>query len=110
MPLAAAAYTAVATAALALATAALALATAALALATAALATAALAALAATLAAEAAPARYLLFRPLRPMHRRSERTELHSLAQFSVELRLQPGVLHLVERARHWKAPDSDLL
>ncbi len=108
MPLAAAAFTALATAALALATAALALATAALAVAAAALAVAAAAlavAVAATLAALA-----LLFHHLRPMHRRSERPELHSLAQLSVELRRQPGVLHHADCARHWKAPDSNLL
>ncbi len=57
-----------------------------------------------------AAAERLLYRHLRPMHRRSKRPELHSLAQLSVELPRQPGVLHHVDRARHWKAPDSDLL
>ena len=52
----------------------------------------------------------LLCHRLRPLHRRSERPELHSLAQLSVELRRQPGVLHHADFARHWKAPDSDLL
>ncbi len=108
MPLAAAAFTAVATAALALATAALALATAALATATATAALAALAATAATLAVLAAPP--LLFHHLRPMHRRSERPELHSLAQLSVALRPRAGVLHRADCARHWKAPDIDPL
>jgi hypothetical protein len=67
-------------------------------------------AVAAAAAAVAAAAERLLHRHLRPMHRRSERPELHSLAQLSVELRRQPGVLHHADRARHWKAPDSDLL
>ena len=52
----------------------------------------------------------LLCRHLRPLHRRPERPELHSLAQLSVELQPQPGVLHHAVAARHWKAPDSDLL
>ena len=72
---------------------------------------AALAALAATLAAVAAvaaPPR--LYRHLRPLHRRSECPKLHSLAQLSVELRRQPGVLHHADCARHWSAPDSDLI
>jgi hypothetical protein len=52
----------------------------------------------------------LLCRHLRPLHRRSERPELHSLAQLSVELQQQPDVLHHAVAARHWKAPDSDLI
>ena len=82
-----------------------------------ALSAAALALAAATVAAFLAASRHslaaaerLLYRHLRPMHRRSKRSELHSLAQLSVELPRQPGVLHHVDRARHWKAPDSDLL
>ena len=72
---------------------------------------AALAALAATLAAVAAPAAPpLLYRHLRPLHRRSECPKLHSLAQLSVELCRRPGVLHRADCARHWSAPDSDLL
>ena len=62
------------------------------------------AAVAATLAA------LLLYRHLRPLHRRSECPKLHSLAQLSVELRQRPGVLHHADCARHWSAPDSDLL
>jgi hypothetical protein len=65
---------------------------------------------AAAVAAAAAAEHTEIYRHLRPMHRRSERPELHSLAQLSVELRRQPGVLHHVDRARHRKAPDSDLL
>jgi hypothetical protein len=69
------------------------------------------AAVAAAAAAAAVDAEHTeIYRHLRPMHRRSERPELHSLAQLSVELLLRPGVLHHVHRARHWKAPDSDLL
>ena len=52
----------------------------------------------------------LLCHRLRPLHRRSERPELHLLAQLSVELRRGAGVLHHALAARHWKAPDSDLL
>ena len=52
----------------------------------------------------------LLCHRLRPLHRRSERPELHSLAQLSVELQQQSGVLHHAVAARHWKAPDSDLI
>ena len=52
----------------------------------------------------------LLCRHLRPLHRRPERPELHSLAQLSVELQPQPGVLHHAVAARHWKASVSDLL
>jgi hypothetical protein len=52
----------------------------------------------------------LLCRHLRPLHRRSERPELHSLAQLSVELQQQPGVLHHAVAARHWKALVIDLL
>ena len=74
------------------------------------LAAAAAAAAAAALAAALAAAERLLRRHLRPMHRRSKRSELHSLAQLSVELPRQPGVLHHVDHARHWKPPDSDLL
>ena len=69
------------------------------------------AAVAAVAAAVAAAAEHTeIYRHLRPMHRRSERPELHSLAQLSVELRRQRDVLHHVDRARHWKAPNSDLL
>jgi hypothetical protein len=72
---------------------------------------AALAALAATLAAVAPPAAPpLLYRHLRPLHRRSECPKLHSLAQLSVELRRRPGVLHRADCTRHRSAPDSDLL
>ena len=72
---------------------------------------AALAAAAAAVAAVAAVAALpLLYRHLRPMHRRSECPKLHSLAQLSVELRRRPGVLHHADCARHWSAPDSDLL
>ncbi len=53
---------------------------------------------------------HLLHHHLRPLHRRSQLPELHSIAQLSVELRQQPGVLHHADRARHRKAPDSDLL
>ena len=74
-------------------------------------AAAALAALTATLAAVAAAvALPLLYRHLRPMHRRSECPKLHLLAKLSVELRRRPGVLHHADCARHWSAPDSDLL
>ena len=52
----------------------------------------------------------LLYHHLWTLHRRSERDELHSLAQLSVELRQQPGVLHHADFARHRKAPDRDLL
>jgi ABC-type transporter Mla subunit MlaD len=85
---------------------------AALATALAALAAAALALAAAALAFAAAAftAEHLLRRHLRPLHRRSERPELHPLAQLSVELRRLPGVLRHADRARHWEAPDSDLL
>ncbi len=65
---------------------------------------------AATLAAAVVAAVHLFFRHLRPLHRRSECPKLHSLAQLSVELRQQPGVLHHVDGARHWKAPDSDII
>jgi hypothetical protein len=96
------------------AAAAAAAAAAALALAAAAAAVVAAAAVAAVAAAAAAAAaertERLLHRHLRPMHRRSERPELHSLAQLSVKLRQRSGVLHHVDRARHWKAPDSNLL
>ncbi len=77
----------------------------------AAVAAAAVAAAAVAAAAAASAAEHTeIYRHLRPMHRRSERPELHSLAQLSVELRRQRGVLHHVDRARHWKAPNSDLL
>mgnify|MGYP006875111914 CR=1 FL=1 len=93
------------------AAAAAAAAAAALALAAAVAAAAAVVAAAAVAAAAAAErTERLLHRHLRPMHRRSELHELHLLAQLSVELRSQPGVLHHVDRARHWKAPDSNLL
>jgi hypothetical protein len=39
----------------------------------------------------------------RPMHRRSRRPKLHSLAQLSGELRHQPDVLHHADFARHRK-------
>jgi hypothetical protein len=73
-------------------------------------ATAAAVAAAAVAVAVAAAEHTEIYRHLRPMHRRSERPELHSLAQLSVELRRQRDVLHHVDRARRWKAPDSDLL
>ena len=74
-------------------------------------AVAALAALAATLAAVAAPAAPpLLYRHLRPLHRRSECPKLHSLTQLSVELRQQSVLRNHADCARHWSAPDSDLL
>ena len=60
---------------------------------------ASLAALAAVAAATIA-AGPLLRDHLRPLHNRSYRPELHSLAQLSVELRRQPGVLHHADRAR----------
>ena len=69
-----------------------------------------LALVAAAVAAAAAAEHTEIYRHLWPMHRRSERPELHSLAQLSVELRPQPGVHHHVDRARHWKAPSGDLL
>jgi len=66
---------------------------------------------AATAAATAATAiASALLHCLLALHRRSERPELHSLAQLSVELRQQPDVLHHADRARHWKAPDSNFL
>ena len=65
---------------------------------------------AAVAAAVAAAEHTEIYRHLWPMHRRSERPELHSLAQLSVELRRQQDVLHHADRARHWKPPDSDLL
>jgi hypothetical protein len=72
------------------------------------LADAAAAAAAAT--AVAAATDLFFYRHLRPLHRRSECPKLHSLAQLSVELRQRPGVLHHADCARHWSAPDSDLL
>ena len=86
-----------------------ALTTTALALAPAALAAAAVAA-AAVATAVATAEHTEIYRHLRPMHRRSERPELHSLAQLSVSLPPLPGVLNHADRARHWKAPDSNLL
>jgi hypothetical protein len=70
---------------------------------------------AAAIAAPATPAtnrrtEHLLYRHLRDLHRRAELPELHSIAQLSVELRQQPGVRHHADRARHRKAPDSNLL
>ena len=50
----------------------------------------------------------LLYRHLRPLHRRSERPKLHSLALLSVVVWPQPGVLHHAVSARHWKAPVID--
>ena len=43
----------------------------------------------------------------RPLHHRSSRPELHSLAQLSGGLQQQPNVLHHADAARHWKAPVS---
>jgi hypothetical protein len=63
----------------------------------------------AAVAAVAAAAEHLLYRLLRLLHRRSELTELHSLAQSFVELRQLPVVLHHADCVRHRKAPDSDL-
>ena len=60
-------------------------------------------------AAAAAAAEHLLYRHLRLMHRRSQLTELHSLAQNFVELRQLPVVLHRADCVRHRKAPDSGL-
>ncbi len=66
---------------------------------------------AAAIAAAVAAAPHLFFyRHLRPLHRRSECPKLHSLAQLSVELRQQSELLHHADCARHWSAPDSDLL
>ena len=107
IPAVAAAVTAAAALAAAAAVAAAAAAAAAPAIAPAIAAT--LATLAA-LAASAAAVAPLLHRHLRPLHRRSECPKLHSLAQLSVELRQRPGVLHHTDCARHWSAPDSDLL
>jgi hypothetical protein len=75
-------------------------------------AAAALAAVAAAAAAASATAAaaHLFYRYLRPLHRRSDCPKLHSLAQLSVELRQQSDLLHHADCARHWKAPDSDLL
>ena len=53
---------------------------------------------------------HLLHHHLRPLHRRSQLPELHSLAQLSVELRQQRDVRHHADRARHWNAPNSNLL
>jgi hypothetical protein len=80
---------------------------AAAAVATAVAAAAVAAAAVAAVAAAADATECLLHRHLRPLHRRNE---LHSLAQLSVELRQQPGVLHHADRARYWKAPDCNLL
>jgi hypothetical protein len=52
----------------------------------------------------------LLCRHLRPLRRRSLGPELHYLAQLSVELQRQPGVLHHAVAARHRKALVIDLL
>ena len=74
---------------------------------------AAVAATVAAAAAVAAAAEHLLHHHLLPLHRRSQLPELHSIAQLSVVLRQQRqqlDVLHHADRARHWKAPDSDLL
>ena len=71
-------------------------------------ATFALAAAAVTVAAAVAAGDLLCHR-LRPLHRRSARPELHSLAQLSVGLQQQPGVLHHADAACHWKAPVSGL-
>jgi hypothetical protein len=43
----------------------------------------------------------LLYHHLRPLHRRSERPELHSLAQLSEFLPQQPTLHHHADRARH---------
>ena len=66
----------------------------------------AVAAAAVTVAAAVAAGDLLCHR-LRPLHRRSARPELHSLAQLSVGLQQQPNVLHRADAARHWKAPVS---
>ena len=71
---------------------------------------AAAAAAAIAAAALASAAAHLFYRHLGPLHRRSDCPKLHLLAQLSVELRRQPGVLHHADCARHWGAPDSDLL
>ena len=63
-----------------------------------------------TTAIAAAAAAPLLYRHLRPLHRRSECPKLHSLAQLSVELPQHPGVFHHADSARYWSSPDSDLL
>ena len=52
----------------------------------------------------------VLHRLHRPMHRRSRRPKLHSLAQLSVGLRHQPDVLHHADFARHRKFHDSNKL
>ena len=44
-----------------------------------------------------------LHHQLRPLHRRSRRPKLHSLAQLSGGLRRQPDVLHHADFARHRK-------
>ena len=69
-----------------------------------------LALVAAAVAAAAAAEHTEIYRHLWPMHRRSERPELHSIAQLSGVVRLRPGVLHHADFARHRKAPDRDLL
>ena len=66
----------------------------------------AVAAAAVTVAAAVAAGDLLCHR-LRPLHRRSARPELHSLAQLSVGLQQQPNVLHHADAACHWKAPVS---
>ena len=99
--------TAFATASFSLAPAAFALAAATFPLATVATATIATATVA---VATATVATTLLHCHLWPLHRRSKRPELHSLAQLSVELRQQPDVLHHADRTRHRKAPDSNFL
>ena len=76
------------------------------AVAAAATAAAALAALAATLTASAAAAAHLFYRHRR-LHCRSECPKLHLLAQ---QRCLEQWMLHHADCARHWSAPDSDLL
>ena len=94
-----------------LAAAAAAAAVAAAAVAAATVAAASIASVTAVVAAAVTATAHLFFhRHLRPLHRRSECPKLHSLAQLSVELRQQRGVLHHADCARHWSAPDSDLL
>jgi hypothetical protein len=80
------------------------------AVAAAAAAAAALALAAAALAFVASAVAAALYRHLRPLHRRSDCPKLHSLAQLSVVVRNEWRVLHHADCARHWKAPDSDLL
>jgi len=52
----------------------------------------------------------VLYHLLRPLHRRSRRHKLHSLAQLSVGVRQQPDVHHHADVARHRTSHDSNLL